>query len=239
MPRRARPPARRRPPARHQPIARPPIAIDPWLLLLGTIALAAVMYGWVYPDRPAPPPRVRLTMEQARASNAAVPILAARRGVAAPFRFAGGPAARAQATDCLATAALYEAGADRPGQRAVMQVVLNRVRAPGFPKTVCGVVYQGYARATGCQFSFTCDGSFDRRPIHDGWLRARALARQALAGAVDRRVGVATHYHTDWVVPFWRPTLTKVAQVGTHLFYVPGTPPVDAAADPRRQRPPQ
>ncbi len=170
-------------------------------------------------ERRGPEP---LSMAQARASNAAVPIEARFRVRAAPYRFRGGRAEREQAAECLATAALYEAGDDARGQRAVMQVVLNRVRAPGFPKTVCGVVYQGFSRTTGCQFSFTCDGSFKRRPIHLGWGGARAAARRALSGRVFEKVGGATHYHTDWMVPYWRDSLTKIAKVGTHLFYVRG-----------------
>lgn len=197
---------------------------EPWLLLLLVAALGAIVFGWLYRPLPDVEPGVRpkLSMAEARASNAAVPIDSGRRGTALPFRFTGGPAAREQASECLATAALYEAGDDARGQRAVIQVVLNRVRAAGFPKTVCGVVYQGYARATGCQFSFTCDGSVERRPIHAGWAQARREARRALGGYVERRVGKATHYHTDWMVPFWRDTLTKVARVGPHLFYVRG-----------------
>lgn len=125
-----------------------------------------------------------------------------------------------QAVECLATAALYEAGDDKRGQQAVMQVILNRVRAPGFPGTVCGVVYQGATRPTGCQFSYTCDGSLRRRPIRIGWAEARRRARSALAGHVDEAVGRATHYHADWSVPYWRESMVKVARVGTHLFYV-------------------
>ena len=161
-----------------------------------------------------------MTMAQARASNAAVPIDAHRRVRAAPYHFRGGLAAREQATECLATAALYEAGNDPRGQKAVIQVILNRLRAPGFPGTICGVVYQGYARTTGCQFSFTCDGSFDRRPVHLGWASARKEAQRALAGYVFTGVGDATNYHADWVVPYWRDAMTKVARVGSHLFYV-------------------
>jgi len=199
------------------------VSDEGWLLLLGLVALAAVVAG-VIAQRPpgiatidAPKP---MSMAQARASNAAVPIVARRRIRAAPYRFRGGAASRAQASECLATAALYEAGDDRRGQKAVMQVILNRVRAPGFPGTICGVVYQGYTRATGCQFSFTCDGSFRRRPVHLGWEAARRAARHALAGYVFPDVGRATHYHADWIVPYWRDSLTKVARVGTHLFYV-------------------
>ncbi len=158
-------------------------------------------------------------MAQARTSNALVPIATRKRRMAERFRFRGGPAARLQATECLATAALYEAGDDRDGQRAVIQVVLNRVRARGFPKTVCGVVYQGARRTTGCQFSFSCDGSRTRRPETTGWDQARRAARRGLDGFVYAPVGRATHYHTDWLVPYWRQSLVKVAVVHSHIFY--------------------
>ena len=203
--------------------ARRDVAAERWLLLLGTVGfvvlIVAMLPPWSLPTR-RPDAVEPMTMAQARASNAAVPIRAERRGNAAAFRFRAGPAAREQAAECLATAALYEAGDDGRGQRAVIQVILNRVRAPGFPRTICGVVYQGYDRATGCQFSFTCDGSFRRRPVHLGWASARRAARRALAGVVFSGVGKATHYHADWVVPYWRDSMTKVARVGTHLFYV-------------------
>ncbi|HKP34666.1 MAG TPA: cell wall hydrolase, partial [Sphingomicrobium sp.] len=120
----------------------------------------------------------------------------------------------------LASAVYYEAGnQDESGGRAVAQVVLNRVRHPAFPATVCGVVYQGSTRATGCQFTFTCDGSLNRRPDPDGWRRATQVAEQALDGAVYAPVGWATHYHADYVVPYWASTMAKNAVVGAHLFY--------------------
>jgi spore germination cell wall hydrolase CwlJ-like protein len=188
------------------------------VLVAGFVAVGIGLVGpWPAPRPPATRP---LTMAEARASNAAIPIDAGRRLAALPYRFRGGTAERAQAVDCLATAALYEAGDDVSGQRAVIQVVLNRVRAPGFPKTICGVVYAGSTRATGCQFSFACDGSVSRRPIHLGWAGARLAARRALSGHVYAAVGRATHYHTDWMVPYWRDSMVKVGRVGTHLFYV-------------------
>lgn len=202
--------------------ARRDLSSERWLLLLGVVTLIAIMAGTLGPiPVVAPSNDVRpLTMAEARSSNAAVPIDAARRLRAASYRFRGGPAARAQAIECLATAALYEAGDDRRGQRAVVQVILNRVRAPGFPKTICGVVYQGSRRTSGCQFSFTCDGSFQRRPVHLGWRAARKVGAGALGGEGFADVGRATHYHTDWMVPYWRDSMIKVARVGTHLFYV-------------------
>ncbi|WP_242096064.1 cell wall hydrolase [Sphingomonas sp. CROZ-RG-20F-R02-07] len=197
-----------------------------WLLLIGIVLVIAAVAGSIDPSRwwsrPAPSPVTAppLTMAEARRSNAAVPIQAARRVQARPFAFHGGPAERAQAVDCLATAAIYEAGADPREQRAIIQVVLNRARTAGFPKTVCGVVYQGADRTTGCQFSFTCDGSLVRRPEHNGWAAARRAAKRALAGYVFADVGRATNYHADWMVPYWRGSLVKVARVRTHLFYV-------------------
>ncbi|KQO49713.1 hypothetical protein ASF14_14615 [Sphingomonas sp. Leaf257] len=189
------------------------------LIVVAAVAIAAGLLDTVGTAPKTRPPRT-MTMAQARASNARVPIVAAARVRAKPYRFGGGSAERAQAVDCLATAALYEVGDDPRGQRAVIQVILNRARAPGFPRTICGVVYQGFDRTTGCQFSFTCDGSIKRRTRHFGWSAARRVAREALAGHVFADVGRATHYHADWMVPYWRDTMIKVAKVDTHLFYV-------------------
>ncbi len=173
----------------------------------------------------APPPPVQpvtllpVTPADARALNAAQPFVNADNPAARPFRFAGTVEDNARATDCLAAAALYESGDDMAGQRSVIQVVLNRVRHPAYPNTVCGVVFQGSERATGCQFTFTCDGALARRYSTAAWERARGNAIAALYGSVDPSVGLATHYHTDWVRPVWSGSLDKVAQVGTHLFF--------------------
>jgi hypothetical protein len=127
---------------------------------------------------------------------------------------------RARALECLTQAVYYEAAREpEKGQEAVAQVVLNRVRHPAYPKSICGVVYQGAARATGCQFTFTCDGSLRYAPEPALWRRAREVAARALAGYVDAAVGSATHYHADYVAPYWAPTLVKMTQVGQHIFY--------------------
>ena len=156
----------------------------------------------------------------ARARNAAVPFLSGVLPAAAAFRPPASATDRARAADCLALAALAEAGSgDEAGQRAVVQVILNRVRHPAFARTVCGVVFEGSQRATGCQFSFTCDGSLGRKYGAASWQAARQRAREALGGRVYAPVGLATHYHTDWVHPWWSPKLVKLAQVETHLFF--------------------
>jgi hypothetical protein len=158
-------------------------------------------------------------MDAARARNAAVPFVRGPVTPAPRFAFKGSPEDRHRATECLALAAMAEAGASDIGQRAVMQVVLNRVRHPAFAKTVCGVVFQGSERATGCQFTFTCDGSLARRYSDSAWLQARIRAGEALGGYVFKPVGLATHYHTDWVYPYWSPELDKLAKIETHLFF--------------------
>jgi hypothetical protein len=80
-------------------------------------------------------------------------------------------------------------------------------------------VYEGSTRATGCQFTFTCDGSLARRPSLAAWARASSVAQAALSGFVYKPVGNATHYHAEYVVPYWASTLTKNAVIGAHIFY--------------------
>jgi len=81
------------------------------------------------------------------------------------------------------------------------------------------VVFQGAERTTGCQFSFTCDGALSQAPVGWAWTRARSVAERALAGHVATKVGTATHYHADYVHPWWSPTLAKITQIGAHIFY--------------------
>jgi hypothetical protein len=170
----------------------------------------------------AEPLRLRdVAPQEAVAINAAVPVSDLPNPPARPFTITFASSAdRLRAIECLTAAVYYEAATEPlDGQRAVAQVVLNRARHPAYPKSVCGVVFQGHERATGCQFTFTCDGAIRRTPMASIWARARHVAEQALAGKVYARVGWATHYHTNWVVPYWSSSLTKLALVGTHIFY--------------------
>ncbi|WP_232366730.1 cell wall hydrolase [Alteripontixanthobacter muriae] len=136
------------------------------------------------------------------------------------FRAAGSGIDKARALQCLSMAVYYEAASESAdGQRAVAQVVLNRVAHPSYPASVCGVVFQGSERQTGCQFSFTCDGALARRPSPSAFARARQVAHQALSGAVYAPVGLATHYHTIWISPYWAPSLHTIGSIGAHKFY--------------------
>ena len=123
------------------------------------------------------------------------------------------------AVDCLTDAVYYEArGESASGQAAVAQVVLNRVRRAGFPKSVCGVVFQGVADQS-CQFSFACDGAMRLAREPAAWRRAHAVAQRALDGSVMQEVGDATNFHVARLGQIWGSGLVKVAQVGAHVFY--------------------
>ena len=160
----------------------------------------------------------------APAAAPAVSVLPAslnHRGPAArPFRFADGGALQStRDLACLTEAVYYEArGEGAAGQAAVAQVVLNRVRHPAFPKSVCGVVFQR-AGGEGCQFSFVCDGSMHHQHEQGAWARAEEIAARALDGAVMASIGNATHFHNAGINPGWGPGMLRVAQVGLHVFY--------------------
>ena len=153
--------------------------------------------------------------------NAATPNASQYLRVAAPFVFKPATAEdRRRALRCLTQGVYYEAALEpTAGQEAVAQVILNRVRDPNYANTVCGVVFEGAARTTGCQFSFTCDGALSQAPVGWAWERAKRVAERALAGEVSAAVGTATHYHADYVHPWWSPTLNKLTQIGAHIFY--------------------
>jgi hypothetical protein len=158
----------------------------------------------------------------ARKSGEARPLDAALGdAVARPTFLSGTAQDRFRALHCLTAAIYYEAATEPDaGQRAVAQVVLNRVAHPQWPNSVCGVVFQGSERP-GCQFSFACDGSMARAPARGWWLRARAVAERALAGEVYAPVGLATYYHTGAVHPGWADRMAFVGAIGAHLFYRP------------------
>lgn len=193
---------------RHDPIAAP----DPW----GRVV------GWTSYDLSRIPTlgQIDLSFGDAMLINALRPFGGEPPLPAKPFVLKASDDDRVRAEECLAQAIYYEAAVEPvDGMRAVAQTVLNRLRHPGYPKSICGVVYEGSQRVTGCQFSFTCDGSLARVPNPVLWERARTVAQRALAGYVMTPVGTATHYHADYVAPYWAPTLYKITQIGRHIFY--------------------
>lgn len=121
---------------------------------------------------------------------------------------------------CLATAIYFEArGEPKRGQIAVGQVILNRVRSPIFPETICGVVYQGQMHK-GCQFSFTCDGHTDNPKDNAQWSLAQDLAKKIMSGEEWLpEVGYSTYYHANYVSPRWAHSMNKIDRIGRHIFY--------------------
>ena len=121
---------------------------------------------------------------------------------------------------CLATALYFEArGEPRRGQVAVAQVILNRVRSPLYPETICGVVFQGQMRK-GCQFSFACDGHTDNPRNKEQWSLAQGLAKEVMTG--DHwlpEVGYSLFYHANYVNPRWARSMRKIDKIGRHIFY--------------------
>jgi hypothetical protein len=169
-----------------------------------------------------PPPNLLrpLTPNEATKENAERPFVVRPDTPAGKFVLHTDADDRTRAVNCLTQAVYYEAASEGvDGGRAVAQVVLNRLHHPGYPSTVCGVVYQGADRPTGCQFTFACDGSLLRTPAPTLWARSRKIAEDALAGKVFAPVGHATHYHADYVLPYWADVLDKTVQIGRHIFY--------------------
>jgi spore germination cell wall hydrolase CwlJ-like protein len=195
--------------------AAPPMRVVAISIFLALSAVAVAI-------NPASPlQRLVLAAASAPAASAAATDDDTNVAAAPPFYLhAASPSEADRAVRCLTDAIYYEA-ANEPeeGQRAVAQVVVNRVRDPHFPKSVCGVVYQGWQRSTGCQFSFVCDGSIRRRHADQAlWNRLKPIARDALNGYVVPEVGSATHYYARYVRPNWVGTVSQITQIGAHVF---------------------
>jgi spore germination cell wall hydrolase CwlJ-like protein len=127
--------------------------------------------------------------------------------------------------NCLARAVYFEARSESAlGQMAVAKVILNRVKSPQYPNTICGVVYQGSQRRNSCQFSFACDGLPDDVKQPGSWAQAKHIAQRAIKGdpGVAAKLGGALHYHADYVKPRWARSMRKAIKVGRHIFYTGG-----------------
>ncbi len=122
---------------------------------------------------------------------------------------------------CLATGIYFEArGESLRGQAAVAQVILNRVRNPTYPDTICGVVYQNSGWRNRCQFSFACDGIPDRITQPASYKTAQDIAMAVTAGKIFiEEVGSSTHYYAQYVSPRWARSMEKMKKIGLHIFY--------------------
>jgi len=131
---------------------------------------------------------------------------------------------RERAERCLADAVYFESrGEPVSGQKAVAQVVINRVFSGRYPRDVCGVVYQNAFRHLACQFTFACTGKrLNRGGEPSMWERATRIAKDVLDGKIWlSEIGHATHYHARYVRPYWVRSMAKLYRVGVHIFYRP------------------
>lgn len=119
---------------------------------------------------------------------------------------------------CLTVAIYYEArGEPIEGQAAVAQVILNRVQHPDFPDDACAVVFEPD------QFSFVGDPSDLIPPMVENE-QARRATQKAAKAALEVVEGyhthiTSTHYHADYVEPYWADVYTLDFRVGNHIFY--------------------
>ena len=122
---------------------------------------------------------------------------------------------------CLANAIYFESRSEPvDGQVAVAQVVINRVKNPTYPNTICGVVYQNKHRRNACQFSFACDRIPDRIRSKKAWDLAWKISNQVVNGEVwMKSIGSSTHYHATYVRPRWARTMKRLKKIGLHIFY--------------------
>ncbi len=173
----------------------------------------------------------------AGAGAATTPLTASAALQAPPAQLARVANPRGRDLDCLAEAVYYEArGESAAGQAAVAQVVLNRARHPNYPKSVCGVVFQG-GFAGDCQFSFVCDGAMSRPVEPTAWRQARQIAARALSGYVMTSVGRALNFHVSPTGTERHAAPGTVAQLGRHVFFVAVNRPVPTP--PRHEEPPR
>lgn len=207
------------------------IALTRLAVLAGAIAVPALAMSGDDPVTQEPAPLIVTPNDLAPSANFG-PFVPAPAGyvesaaklpapmAADPLRITGSDQDHARAQRCMTMAVHFEADSETlDGQRAVAQVILNRVAHPAYPATVCGVVFQGSERSTGCQFSFTCDGTLGRRAKASYRGSAARVAREALSGMVHAPVGTATHYHTTEILPYWASSLDRIGVVGAHVFY--------------------
>jgi len=120
---------------------------------------------------------------------------------------------------CLALNMFFEARNEPlAGQAMVAEVTLNRVASNSYPDTVCDVVWQRK------QFSWTHDGKHDdptRMSYLDreSWKEIYKAAEVIMANPELLPKTGATHYHADYVQPYWTTDMKYLGKVGSHKFY--------------------
>ncbi len=130
--------------------------------------------------------------------------------------------------ECLTLNLYHESRSESiSGQQSVAHVVMNRVKDPRFPDTVCDVVFQkGWSkrhRKWVSHFSWTLDRKSDRVHEKEAYYIAHMIAVKVYAKLYqyDPTLG-ATHYHKINIEPVWSFDSRMVVTVeeGLHRFYL-------------------
>jgi len=113
---------------------------------------------------------------------------------------------------CLAQAIFFEAAFEPvEGMQAVAATVFNRMSAPSYPSSLCGVVYQPY------QYSWTLvRTNWHRSPPQKYFQLAKAFLSERNALVEEYPV---THFHRIDIAPAWSHTLEPIVTIGQHRFY--------------------
>lgn len=121
----------------------------------------------------------------------------------------------ADSVECMAKAIYFESrGGSEKDQLAVAHTVQNRVKAKGFPNSVCGVV------SAKSQFApHIRSGAAIRE--QSAWQKAKELARKVLNGNSKDFTRGATYFHTPAVNPTWSRRFKVVHRNKQHIFYRP------------------
>lgn len=132
-------------------------------------------------------------------------------------------AAASADAECLARNIYYEAGAESiTGKMAVAFVTLNRMHNPAFPRSACGVVYQGAADGDNvCQFSWACSSMPAIELGSVAWEESKRIAARVLAlrNKIDDPTNGSLYFHNGSVKPKWADKSRFVAKIDNHYFY--------------------
>jgi spore germination cell wall hydrolase CwlJ-like protein len=116
---------------------------------------------------------------------------------------------------CMSENIYFEAGGESlAGKMAVGLVVINRMKNPAYPKTVCGVVHQ--KNGDTCMFSWLCEVPKEVRNSAN-WQQSQAVAHRLLSRDVDDLTDGSTNFHGMSVNPKWN--LKPTVRIDGHQFY--------------------
>lgn len=124
----------------------------------------------------------------------------------------------------LASCMVLEAGGEgSDGMRAVLNVILNRSNG-NLQRMVPETVKTG---AFSCMSSVWRSHSPDYSPLISRAMNQPGVYEEALElistmeqGLLTDNTGGATHYHADYIRPYWASSMRYLTKIGRHIFYV-------------------